>query len=80
MKKIEKNGEATPLWLPGGSVRAIVFIMAMFMFCVMTYTQYVDPAAFIGIIGAMVAFYFSEKTKKSEVDALKNHIESLSKR
>ena len=54
----------TPLWLPPGSVRAIlallIVVTAMFLF--MTQREVTD--GLIGIVGVVVAFYFNGRTSE----------------
>ncbi len=50
-----------PLWLPRGSVRAILAILLVGVLCVLALNAQIDAAAFLGIVAAVVAFYFGTK-------------------
>ena len=77
--KKEENKDQNPLWLPEGSIRAIVFFMVMLVFCYMTIVRYIPVEAFIGVISVMVGYYFGKTSANGTIVALKEHIVTLAR-
>jgi hypothetical protein len=50
-----------PLWLPEGSVRAIVALVLVTVLSILTLQGQVTGEAFLTIVAAVVAFYFGQK-------------------
>lgn len=57
----------SPLFLPEGSVRAIIAIALTLTFCVMAYEARVIPEFFIAILGIVIGFYFGKRSGEKEV-------------
>ena len=54
-----------PLWLPRGSVRAILALMLVGVLSWLAITGKVEAAAFITIVGVVVTFYFVSKASQA---------------
>ena len=50
-----------PLFLPAGSVRAIIALLLVIVLCFMAVTKAITGEAFLTIASAVVAFYFGTK-------------------
>lgn len=56
-----------PLFLPEGSVRALIAISLTATFCVMVYEMKVIPEFFIATLGIVIGFYFGKRSGEKEV-------------
>ena len=50
-----------PLWLPRGSVRAILALLLVGVLCWLALTGKLEAAAFGAIVAGVVAYYFASK-------------------
>jgi len=55
-----------PLWLPAGSIRAILALLLVTVVCVMAMQARITGEAFLTIASAVVAFYFGAKLAASK--------------
>lgn len=53
-----------PLWLPPGSVRAVLALMLVGVLSYLAVTGQIKAESFIGIVAAVVAFYFGTKAAR----------------
>jgi len=51
-----------PLWLPYGSVRAILALVIAAVTCALVLTDRITGEAFLAIASAVIAFYFGAKS------------------
>jgi len=63
---MEMGEKDKPLWMPVGSVRAIIAIMTIASMCYMAVSQaeFVVPDWLISIISAIIGFYFGNRASE----------------
>ena len=55
-----------PLWMPSGSVRAILALMLVIVTCYLAVSSQITGEAFLTIASAVVAFYFGTKQQGTD--------------
>ena len=50
-----------PLWLPYGSIRALIALAFVTVTCVLALTDRITGEAFLTLVSAVIAFYFGTK-------------------
>lgn len=55
-----------PLWLPYGSIRALLALALVGVTCVMALTDRITGEAFLTLVSAVVAFYFGTKAAQAQ--------------
>jgi len=54
-----------PLWLPRGSVRAILALVLVGVFSALAWTGQIEAAAFTGVVAGVIAYYFASKANQA---------------
>lgn len=55
-----------PLWLPRGSVRAIIALMVMATFVYLAVSGAVVPEWLVGVLGMVLGYYFAHRENDAE--------------